>query len=369
MLKYLALISVLICINGKASAQEGESLFEKPLESGDTTQVTEPVLLPNSSITPPPVRPAIPNESDNSAVNPFESNRIDTLHYRVPRKSFNLDVSAASPISSTTTETRAGGPLYDHSYSSFSGTISLSYGISDRLLISIGENYLFNQMDTVTYDPNGTVTKYQFRGPSNPSFHLNYRFLGSLNGYAFSSAFIDYSPNTGNSIAASSAGAGNHLSGYNSADIGFNLYWVDHTHEWFGVAYVLYQANGTVDTATVSGYETFNSAVRFESDFGYRYHFLKNFFASASLNFESGYTLSYTYPTLSPVFTEDVDNSLTTIELIDLGWRMSEKTLVRISYSYQSSSADITPTSTAQTALVETKSQRQYLTIGGMVEF
>jgi hypothetical protein len=353
-------ILVVCSLSGRASAQVSGARFHKPTEGVDAAV---PLSGPAGAL---PVGAA---ESDTADAMIFENNRIDTFHYRVPKKRFELEVSAQSPTSSTMTRMRDGGPLYDHTYSSIEGEAGFSYGISDRLLVRISENYLFNEMDTETYHATGSVQKYQLNGPSNPSLRLDYRFLGSLNGYAFSSVFVDYSPSTGNEINASSAGAGNHLPGLTSADVGFNLYWVDNAHEWFGLIYVTYQTAGTVDTPTVSNYETFNSAVRYESDFGYRYHFLKNGFVSGYLNFRSGYTLSEVFPTQSPVFTQDSDRSFVSIESVDLGWRTSEKTLVRISFSYQSATENLTPTSITPTSFDSEKSQRQNLTLGGLVEF
>jgi hypothetical protein len=339
---------------------------DAPTVSGATTDTAPD----SASKTPTGPAEGTQHETISSSGGPYSVNRIDALHYRVPRGKFNFNAGFESPLQDSQQQSSLGQTTSDISRSFLSATVSASYGISDSLLINLSQTDLLNENETSANTPNGSAAGYQFSGFSNPTLLMNYRFLGALADTKFAAVSLSYSPSTGVSHKAHSAtNAGNDLSGYNVANVAITGGWVAGAHEWLLEAQARYLDHGTFDATDSNNSETSDPAWQYFAIATYRYHYAKNLFADLTSTFALPYTRYYYYPNQSPVYNEEDDYAFNFTPGFTLGWRTAPKALLKLTYSFESSVFHYEGTNGSNPNQITAISQQQFLTLGGVFEF
>ena len=235
----------------------------------------------------------------------YEENRLDTLHYRVPKNHFNPSAQLSTHLHDFTTVTQAGQVTSTSALSNVSGGVGVAYGITDDFLVTLQENYVFKE-NTSHMPVGGAVSTTQSSGLSNPELHANYRYYGGLKGTMFASASFNITPNLGNAVIAEPTQNGNNLAGATSASLGTTGYLVfADVHEFSLNVAGIYTDSGSFFAQDSTNSYSLSSYWKFTLGGNYRLHFLDNFYASASAAVTFGFTNTYDYANRTPALTQD----------------------------------------------------------------
>ncbi len=286
---------------------------------------------------------AFAQESDHV----YEENRNDTLHYRVPRGHFQVnlgtdtflrdheDVFAPSYLSPSIVPTASGVPTSAAATTAAGLSLAMTYGLSDTWSISLSDRVSYAHTVTTPSSPDlGTRTSTNSGGPSSPTLSLSYRILGALHDKLFLAAGLGYTPSFGGLTLADSQQTGSQLSPWHtlSANLWFGA--VIDTIEVSAQAVVRQQFAGTFTASTAAGSYTSAPFLSGTVDLGARLHFLDHFFASADLGLHFGNSITYTYPNNPFIRTHSMDTAPYMALACDFGWRINERTVVTVGYSH-----------------------------------
>ena len=303
---------------------------------------------------------------DRTDSSSYEDNRIDTLHYRPPQKGINPVIELSTRLNDAETVTQSGQTTATVSRASFASSLGISYGVVDDFLVGISEGYLFSLASTRTAQPSGAVTNPQSLGLTDPTFHANYRYLGSLKGAFFGSAFLTLTPSVGAALVAGTIQTGNNLSGLTTVTGGTALYWVSGIHEWEAQATASYLSAGTFTAETTAGSYTTNSLFKFSLTAAYRLHLGDAFYLSGSVGATTPYTSILTYANQTPVLTQNADYPIILSPALTAGLRADSNVVLYVRYTHTSYARNLTPSSgTASTTNVAL----DLLYLGASVEF
>jgi hypothetical protein len=236
-------------------------------------------------------------------------------------------------------------------------------------LVSASLNYMLNETEMRNDDSNGAVAGYQFSGMSDPTFRVNYRYLGSLTGRFFASAFATYAPSFGTSRPPiANVQAGNNLAGHTTTQIGTNFYWVAGRHEWTASAEAIYTGNSTSENQVNQGNTQFvDSYWRYVVDANYRFHLCEKFYVGllATLNFAHNQSANYVNST--PPVSESGSYPFYIVPQLQLGWHLTPGSVIQLTYSYTSYSDMYTTSSSGNTD--STQVRQQFLALSTNFEF
>lgn len=271
--------------------------------------------------------PALTHAEETS----YQENRLDALHYRIPKGSFFLSLAEGQFLNDKVTLSPGGG-IY--TYHGFFLQGNVGYGITDSLSVTLGAS-MWNGTN-----PTAAATPYEM-GDTYPM--INYRYYGDLKGRAFGSAYVGVTPPWGSQSSYANENSFN--SGQTAVLFGTHWQWVKGVHE-FGVdASGTYGGAVTFTDSVHNGFYNNTSNAFWYADLGgqYRYHFLERFFAAPFLSLQSPYSVTYNYPNESPVYQETHNYPWHLSEGIQFGWLICPTFGVSIAYTHDGYTKNVTP--------------------------
>lgn len=302
--------------------------------------------------------------------NPYESNRLDTLHYHTPGRTVSISADLQTATQDWQEESQYGQTVYDRYYSLLDAQAAAAYGITDLFAVGLGIDYLINQTESRTSDASHNSAGFEYGGVSNPTLQLSYRYFGGLTGSLFGTAFFNYSPSLGtNHSAVSDHETGNHLTGNSNLNFGTNWEINSGRHEFQAQIEAQYINNSTVEDVVNETETSFADAYwHFYASVNYRIHFQSNFYAGLNLQASFAHSYDVHYPSQSPEIDETVSDPLYVVPTVSVGWLVTPTCLLYAKLNYESYAQHISPTASSTFGTITNQFQQQFLIIGGAVE-
>jgi hypothetical protein len=275
-----------------------------------------------------------PVEASPHVTNPYEANRLDTLHYRTPGGSFNFAGSWGECVNCYSNAFPSGGNSDYHS-SVFAGYVS--YGVLDNLSVAFwGDRW-------TGISSFGSLHGYDLNDSATTNFlTIDFRYLGKLKGQSFGSVYFGIQPPWGSTSAPEVQNVV--TPGQTSVTLGTRFYWVLGAHE-FGLdgeanyrGSVTYKDPGNYYTNTGDAYWVF------EMNGEYRFHFLNRFFIAPSLSLTPAFSDTYSYPNETSFYQERRSYDWRLSESAELGWLVTSFLTVGVTYTHNAYTETITPT-------------------------
>jgi hypothetical protein len=237
---------------------------------------------------------AYENDSPQGRQN-YDQNYLDRLHFKTPGQDFLTTVDILPDVIDHSTTTSNGVQTSQSMRDRFLLTAGETYGITDLLSFNITESYLFRSVAATTNDITGVRTSPATSGLSDPSFNLNYRYLGGLVGSTFGDGFVTFSPSAGDNQGASTSQDGNNLRGDTSLQVGTDLYQVVSNNEFSLGGSWFYNTSKNIDSANPGNNEVGDNYSNFDVRLRYRLHFNEFVFIQAQGTFYMPYSTNETY--------------------------------------------------------------------------
>jgi hypothetical protein len=285
----------------------------------------------------------------------YESNRLDTLHFRNPQWNFT-GILGVETLPHYEWDTYPGGvETYTNKQTGVGGGALFALGITDDLSISGG--IILNGTSTTTdYLPTGTISKQtssfiEFFAPS-----LRYRYIGGLSGSFFSDAFVTVAPKIRNRSD-------------DAVTFGSDFRWVLGKSELAFTPSAIYRSAENVEYTNSNQSYTAASRWMYGVQGTYRQHFLDVFFATLTLHLTPPNGQDKTYPAFIPYYQEHDSYPWWLREEFDIGWLAKEWFLLTLDWTNENYNATVTPSLGSTISPYNVNYNEMTLTLAGTFKF